>query len=289
MESEWRQNIRKMSRNEGQEYTTRKGTLVQARYTIYHRCGRCVNKCNDILSDDDRDTICQNYWKMGDMQRQRYYIVNHVVIKENSRKTPGSRRNMSLHYFFTVRDKRVKVCKAVSLKTLCIGEKTVTYTISHRSDTGQSGKDGRGNKPPGIKKSDVIREAVKSHIHHQRKNRVRQVKLEYKELAKTDPEVVSLTFDLQQVLHCPKLNVSSLFYRRTLATYNLTTYDLDSHRVNCFMWHEGEGGRGSSEIATCMHHYLKSLPDHIKRVFLFSDTCSAKTGTSSFPQCVSMQ
>ena len=124
----------------------------QARNTIYHRCGRCLNKCNDILSDDDRDKICQNYWKMGDMQRQRDYIANHVVIKANSRKTPGSRRNMTLHYFFTVLDKRVKVCKAVFLKTLCIGEKTVTYTISHRSDTGQSAKDGRGNKPPGIKK-----------------------------------------------------------------------------------------------------------------------------------------
>ena len=135
MESEWRQNVRKMSRNKGLEYTTRKGALVQARNTIYYRCGRCVNKCNVILSDDDRDKICQNYWKMGDMQKQRDYIANHVVIKVYSRKTPGSRRNMTIHYFFTVRDKRVKVCKAVFLKTLCIGEKTVTYTISHRSDT----------------------------------------------------------------------------------------------------------------------------------------------------------
>ena len=65
MESEWRQNVWKISRNKGLEYTTRKGTLVQVRNTIYHRCGRCVNKCNDILSDDDRDKICQNYWKMG--------------------------------------------------------------------------------------------------------------------------------------------------------------------------------------------------------------------------------
>ena len=124
MESEWRmQNVRKMSRNKGLEYPTRKGTLVQVRNTIYHRCGRCVNKCNDILSDDDRDTICQNYWKMGDMQRQQDYLANHVVIKAISRKTPGSRRNMTLHHFFTVQHKRVKVCKAVFLKTLCIGKK----------------------------------------------------------------------------------------------------------------------------------------------------------------------
>ena len=81
MESEWRQNVRKMSRNEGLEYINRKGTLVQARNTIYHRCCRCVYKCNDILSDDDRDKICQTYWKMGDIQRQWDYIANRVVIK----------------------------------------------------------------------------------------------------------------------------------------------------------------------------------------------------------------
>ena len=118
--------------------------------------------------------------------------------------------------------------------------------------------------------------------HHQRKNRVRQLKLECKELTKSDPEVVSVTFDLEQVLLCPKLNVSSLFYRRKLATYNLTTYNLDNHTVNCFMWHEGAAGRGSSEIATCMHRYLKSLPDQVKRVIFISDTCSGQKRNQFF-------
>ena len=163
-ESEWRLNVWKRARNEGLEYTTRKGEVVQVRKTIHHRCGRCVNKCNEVLSDDDRDKIFHNYLKMGDRQRQRDCIANYVHIKANSRKTPGSRRNMTLHYFFTVRDRRVKVCKAVFLKTLGIREKTVTYTISHRSETGQSAKDGRCNISPGIKKPDEVREAVKSHI-----------------------------------------------------------------------------------------------------------------------------
>ena len=48
------------------------------------------------------------------------------------------------------------------------------------------------------------------------------------------------------------------------------------------MWHEAAGGRGSSKIATCMHHYLKSLPDHIKRVFLFSETCSGQNRSQFF-------
>ncbi|XP_033103438.1 uncharacterized protein LOC117106195 [Anneissia japonica] len=376
-EFEWKQNVLKWARNKGLEYTTRKGKVVQARKIIYHRCGRCVNKCNIVLSDDDRDTIFRNYWIMGDRQRQRDYIANHVCVKKNSRKTPGSRRNMTLHYYFTVRDKRVKVCKAVFLKTLCIGEKTVTYTISHRSETGQSAKDGRCSKPPGIKKPDLLRDTVKSHInsfpalashyarsgttgkyldhnlnirkmhslymenyegdrtkqvkesyyrsvfvsefnlffhkpkkdkcsfcvsyenssheekqaqqadydaHHQRKNRVRQLKLEFKELSKSDNAVVSLTFrfDLEQVLLSPKMNVSALFYRRKLATYNLTTYDLDSHNVNCFMWHEGVGERGSSEIATCMYQYLKSLPAKVTRVIFFSDTCSGQNRNQYF-------
>ena len=64
--------------------------------------------------------------------------------------------------------------------------------------------------------------------HHQRKETVRNLKLQHKQLSKCDPTVAAVTFDLEQVLLCPKLNASSLFYRRKLATYNLTIYRLDN-------------------------------------------------------------
>jgi hypothetical protein len=374
-ETEWKNNVRKRARNEGKQYISKKGKLVPARKITYHRCGRCVNRCNDVLPDEERDKIFHNYWRMGDKQRQRDFIANHISVKHvNKCRNEGSRRKNTMHYFFTVNNNKIKVCKAVFLKTLGIGEKTVTYTMAHTSQSGQASCEKRCT-PPGIKKPQAVREAVKSHIasfpaleshysrrgtskkylekdlnikkmhsmylekyekdqiklvkesyyrsvfvsefnisfhkpkkdlcsycfsyensnqiekdqkladynaHLDRKNKVRQLKVEYKELAKTDPEVVSLAFDFEQVLPCPRLNVSSLFYKRKLATFNLTTYELASKKVNCYMWHEAVAGRGSCEIATCIHMLLKSLPDQVNHVILFSDTCSGQNRNQYF-------
>ena len=42
------------------------------------------------------------------------------------------------------------------------------------------------------------------------------------------------------------------------------------------MWPETHGKRGANEIATCLLRYLHSLPDDIKHVTSYSDTCSGQ-------------
>ena len=67
---------------------------------------------------------------MQDHTRQRDFICAHVEqIKKHRNKTVSSRRENTYHYFFTVNGSRIKVCKAVFLATLNIGEKTVVYTL----------------------------------------------------------------------------------------------------------------------------------------------------------------
>ena len=103
-----------------------------------------------------------------------------------------------------------------------------------------------------------------------------------KALALNDSRVVAATFDLEQVLLCPKLEVSSLFYRRKLAVYNLTIYRLDSSDVTCHMWHEGQGRRGSCEIASAVAKFFVSLPDSVKKIIMYSDTCSGQNRNQHF-------
>ena len=78
--------------------------------------------------------------------------------------------------------------------------------------------------------------------HHQRKEDSRSAKTKFKADASESDELVVATFDLQAVLSSPKLNESSVYYKRKLSTYNLTMYNLASRACQCFMWHKGIAG-----------------------------------------------
>ena len=129
---------------------------------------------------------------------------------------------------------------------------------------------------------DKERLRAKYDAHQKRKQDARNAKEKYKVEAVDNKDLLVATFDLQAVLPSPKLNVSSVYYKRKLSTYNLTVYCLADHSCSCFMWHEGTAGRGSSEIASCMLKFLHDLPNDIKRVCLFSDTCSGQNRNQFF-------
>ncbi|KAL2086584.1 hypothetical protein ACEWY4_017643 [Coilia grayii] len=118
--------------------------------------------------------------------------------------------------------------------------------------------------------------------HQLRKTQAREQKENDKNKAKEHESYKAVTFDLEQVLTTPWSNVSSLYYSRKLSTYNLTVYELGSKDVECYMWHEGEGCRGSSEISTCVYKYLKELSPHVKHVVLYSDTCGGQNRNAAF-------
>lgn len=58
-------------------------------------------------------------------------------------------------------------------------------------------------------------------------------------------------------------------------------YELGNKEAQCYMWHEGEGGHGSSEISTCMFQYLSTLSgtEHVLR---YSDTCGGLNRNAGF-------
>jgi hypothetical protein len=377
-ESAWCANVRKTKRSQGEEYFSKpvKGSVPrkrEKRKIIIHRCGQCVNRCNERMPVSMREKLFHAYWGMADQQRQRDFICSHVEkkIKKRNRSEADSKRKNTLYYFLNDTDNgtRIKVCKATFLSTLGIGERLVMYSMKNILETGMSQPDQRGRRPPGIKKPESVREDVRSHIksfpalpshyarakttktyleanlnvqkmyrlycelcvskqtepvkesfyrdifdhefniafhvpkkdacnyccmytnssaeqkdelnveylaHMQRKIDARVSKQANKELAQSRADTVTVTFDLEAVLLSPKLNVSSLYYKRKLSTYNCTVYNLGNHDVVCYMWHEAAGGRGSCEIATSILCYINSLPDTIRHLILYSDTCSGQ-------------
>ena len=127
------------------------------------------------------------------------------------------------------------------------------------------------------KRDELTGEDKQSYNQHQeRKTLAREEKAKDKELAKTLKTHYSATFDLEAVLSTPCSKVSVMFYKRKLSCYNLSFYSLGNQRGTCYLWDESEGGRGSSEIGTCLIMHLQSLPATTTHVSLFSDTCSGQ-------------
>lgn len=114
--------------------------------------------------------------------------------------------------------------------------------------------------------------------HQKSKDDAREVKRNDKEIAvASSDKVVSCNFDLQQVLLCPSDPANNaLFYKRRLATYDFTIYNVATKKGDCFIWHEGQGGRGSCEIGSLLFQYFQSLPNNIEEVRCFSDRCGGQ-------------
>lgn len=125
-----------------------------------------------------------------------------------------------------------------------------------------------------------LKESLKDEhkLHLDQKERVRNEKRNDKlQAASSNGKLVCASFDLQQVLLVPyDPKNSALFYKRRLSTYNFTIYNMGSKQGNCFMWNETTGGRGSCEIASCIHVYLISLPTETAEVTFYSDRCGGQ-------------
>lgn len=90
-----------------------------------------------------------------------------------------------------------------------------------------------------------------------------------------------LIFDLEQCLPTPFLKCSEVYYARQLYVFNLTIYDTSTKITHCYMWHEGEANRGANEIASCLfRHCLDELPESVKHVRFFSDSCTGQNKNS---------
>jgi len=81
---------------------------------------------------------------------------------------------------------------------------------------------------------DEMRQRMEEHLKNKTVCREQE-----KPRAQSDSKVNVACFDLQQVLITPHSMSSQLYYRRKLATYNLTVFDVAKKDGYYYMWHEG--------------------------------------------------
>lgn len=103
-----------------------------------------------------------------------------------------------------------------------------------------------------------------------------QLKTDMK-LAKDDPSVETITFDLQKTLPLPRIPTNIVFYKRQLWVYNLGIHTGSKDEAHCNVWVEGEAGRGAQEVGSCLiKHITERLNGDVKRLILWSDSCGGQ-------------
>ena len=115
---------------------------------------------------------------------------------------------------------------------------------------------------------------TKFDVHIRNKERAQAAKQQEKLRATDDRHCVAAIFDLEQVLECPSLEVSVMFYKRKLSVYNLTVYELGNGTGHCYMWHEGQAKRGGNDITTAVYKFALAKAElGVREIHFFSDQC----------------
>lgn len=147
----WRANQCKEALNTGKEHVNLKGKIVRGRQ-MKEGCGEnCRFRCQDRITQEEREAIFQHFWSLGDHGLQWLFISRHTKVREPKHRTSTnpnavSRRKTSRSYFFTVyhpidpltptgrrqwriRDDEVPVCKTMFLHTLDVSDSWVESAV----------------------------------------------------------------------------------------------------------------------------------------------------------------
>lgn len=167
-EDGWKRNQKKRAKCSGQAYKTTKGKEKRARQ-MGASCGvKCRYKCKGKITEEQRARIFEQYWGLGDVQRQREFIAKNVCKVEKHRKPKAqgpSRRNFSYHWTFDVENRKTTVCKTYFLATLDVSDKAVATACAKKTTEGFVKPDNRGKQQnKGNKLPDAVKQSVHDHI-----------------------------------------------------------------------------------------------------------------------------
>jgi len=97
------------------------------------------------------------------------------------------------------------------------------------------------------------------------------------------PSEAVICFDLENVLSCPRANISSFFYKRKLAVYHLTAHCSIDKRGYGAVWCETTSGRSANDLASALITILNMIirqHSAVKKLILWSDSCVSQNRNS---------
>jgi len=127
----------------------------------------CRLKCTSNITFDERRVIHEKYWEMGDLNRQREFIMRHnCSINPKYRALLDSLRSLNYGYNLEVNNVTIRVCITVFMATLGISSRAIFTTtkkmIDGILDVDKRGKHGNIGRKVDEATKDTIRTNIKS-------------------------------------------------------------------------------------------------------------------------------
>lgn len=101
-------------------------------------------------------------------------------------------------------------------------------------------------------------------------------------------KVPVLSFDLENVITCPRSEVGDFFYMQKLNIYNLTGYYSLTKTVYCAIWTEEKQGRSGNVLASAFRKILDRVleDNNISDLVTWSDSCVSQNRNSFISFCI---
>ena len=126
-EDQWKKNLIRSRRNAVESYVSETGKSFKAR-ALAPPCGSaCPQKCTALISEEERRSVFQQYWKIGNKKDQRQFICKNVEKTSIQRTyySKDTKRQVTYHYFLIKDGKKDKYAILFFLNTL--GIKRTSY------------------------------------------------------------------------------------------------------------------------------------------------------------------
>ena len=89
--------------------------------------------------------------------------------------------------------------------------------------------------------------------------------------------VAVISMDLQQTLATPRLTSGVQYYKRKMWTYNFGIHSCKDSKAYFYVWNEVQAKRGSSEVCSCLDHFVNNyVSEEVEKLLIFSDNCAGQ-------------
>lgn len=153
-------------RNKGQSYVSASSKIVAERKMGPPCKDKCRLKCSELISEDIRKGLFDNYWKMGSLMRQRDYIAMHMtdIVPKYQYKKVDSNRKLKNAFYLQVDNKKQRVCKTFFKNTLGINDRPIRTVLDSKNQQGTTDNIEKRGKHSNTGVSAEIIDSVKQHI-----------------------------------------------------------------------------------------------------------------------------